>query len=85
MIITNAVEGWAAMGVRRWSVDYLKSKAGARLVPVETCAEVGRGVGPGLGRGLGQDGRAASVIDPLRHTSRWTGLKDISPLRGNGK
>eukprot|EP00966_Prymnesium_polylepis_P136936 3164119-Prymnesium_polylepis.1 len=39
VIITGAMEGWPAMGARRWDLGYLKQKAGGRLVPVETCSE----------------------------------------------
>ncbi|RUS80592.1 hypothetical protein EGW08_011647, partial [Elysia chlorotica] len=35
VIITNAIGYWPALTTRRWSLDYLRSVAGCRTVPVE--------------------------------------------------
>ncbi|XP_071949362.1 lysine-specific demethylase 8-like [Antedon mediterranea] len=35
VVITGAMEHWAAMSSRRWSLDYIRRIAGERLVPIE--------------------------------------------------
>ncbi|BFZ13538.1 hypothetical protein BsWGS_16577 [Bradybaena similaris] len=35
VVITDAIDYWPAMTTRRWSIDYLRSVAGLRTVPVE--------------------------------------------------
>ncbi|XP_053392353.1 lysine-specific demethylase 8-like [Mercenaria mercenaria] len=35
VIITDAMEGWPALGNRKWTLDYIKQMAGYRTVPIE--------------------------------------------------
>eukprot|EP00794_Sanderia_malayensis_P015906 gene15906-17506_t len=35
VVITNAMEHWPSMTKRRWNIEYIRSKAGYRTVPIE--------------------------------------------------
>lgn len=35
VVITNAMDGWPALGCRKWTLDYIKRIAGYRTVPIE--------------------------------------------------